>query len=136
MPTVVELGAAVFVTARSIDLRVFEIVQTMAAPAGTLTVRGPLPVPLATLVVPLRHEMLEVYSPKLVPVPAVSPTVWLPTLTVFAPVVPPLPTLAACVVLSIWRLNFPASFAGASDLVTVSVPGFRVFVIVQTTSAP
>ena len=61
--------------------------------------------------------------------PAASPTVWVPVVTVCTPVVPPSPTLEALAWPSMSRLNFPLSVAGATSfLVTLIVPVSRVFV--------
>ena len=70
--------------------------------------------------------------------PAVSPTVWVPVLTVTA--------RRSCrrrrrwrllaVAPSICRLNLPGSVAGLRSLTTSIVPVLRVLVIVQTTSSP
>src|SRR5581483_7267051 len=71
-----------------------------------------------------------------VPLPAVSPTEWVPVVTTTGPVVPLLPTLAAEVEPSICRLNRPPSLAGERIFVTCSVPVWRVFVKVQVTFSP
>ena len=74
---------------------------------------------------------------RLVPVPAVSPTVWLPVVTDCTPVVPPSPTFEALAAPSTRRLNLPVSPAGATTfLVTLIVPVSRVLVTSHLTHSP
>src|SRR3990172_399981 len=70
----------------------------------------------------------------MVPVPAVSETVWAPTETTLGPVEPPQRASVASVTPSMRRLNLPLSPAGTQTLFTVSV-GRRGVVVVQVLTA-
>jgi hypothetical protein len=72
-PTRTLASLARFVIWTSTDLRTFVIVQTTFAFGVTVTLRA-VPPPLASTVVSCLHTTLEVYSPRLVPAEATSPT--------------------------------------------------------------
>jgi len=63
-----------------------------------------------------KHAMLVLYEPRLVAVPAVSPTVCIPGVTATCPVQLPSVASAKCVVPSTCRLNRPGSLVGIKSL--------------------
>src|SRR4029078_3251647 len=83
------------------------------------------------------HEMHASYSVSVVTVPAISPTDGFePTATLTNPVVSPSLASDFCVLPLTCRLNFPVSPGNGNRSFVTVTRGLRLFVIVQSTTAP